>query len=146
MKILLLVTSLLLGLTASGRAQEPPPAGLTIEIRNLVASEGDVLIALFDSAEAYDKRTPALRSVVLPVDTEAREWRVDDLAPGEYAVAVYQDLNGNRTLDKGRLGIPKEPYGFSNGAQAAFGPPSFEKARFSYDGHSASLEIRLRQR
>lgn len=145
MQILILTTALLLGSVADGHGQEPPP-GLTIRIVDLEPSGGSVAIALFESPEAYDKRSPALRSVVLPVEGQAREWLLDDLAPGDYAAVAYQDLNDNHTLDKGRLGIPKEPYGFSNDAKAAFGPPSFDRARFRYDGDGATLEIRLRRR
>jgi uncharacterized protein (DUF2141 family) len=36
--------------------------------------------------------------------------------PGTYAIAVFQDINGNRRLDRTPLGLPLEPYGFSNGA------------------------------
>ena len=139
------VAAMILAAVANVRAQEPP-TGLTIRVIDLVPSRGEVVIALFDSPEAYEQRSPALRSVVLPVEGEASEWRVHDLEPGEYAAVAYQDLNGNGTLDKGRLGIPKEPYGFSSGARAAFGPPSFDQARFAYDGESAAVEMRLKRR
>ena len=46
-----------------------------------------------------------------------------DLAPGRYAVRLYQDVNDNRQLDSGLFGIPSEPYGFSNNPKARFGPP-----------------------
>ncbi len=147
MNTLWLATSLWLIVAAGGQSQERAPAGLRIEILDLVSSEGEVVIALFDSPEAYDQRSPALRSAVLPVvDSQARQWHLEGLVPGEYAVAAYQDLNGNRTLDKGRFGIPEEPYGFSRDAVGAFGPPPFEKTRFSYDGHGGIVQIRLRRR
>ena len=52
-----------------------------------------------------------------------------DLPPGEYAAVAFQDVNGNGILDKNFLGIPKEPYGFSNGARgSASGPPGSSSA------------------
>jgi uncharacterized protein (DUF2141 family) len=51
-----------------------------------------------------------------------------DLPPGEYAAVAFQDVNGNGKLDKNFLGIPKEPYGFSNSARGSAGPPKFSAA------------------
>jgi uncharacterized protein (DUF2141 family) len=49
-----------------------------------------------------------------------------ELKSGEYAFAVFQDLNENGKLDKNWVGIPTEPYGFSNDPVIRFGPPSFK--------------------
>jgi uncharacterized protein (DUF2141 family) len=35
-------------------------------------------------------------------------------------------VNDNGKLDKNFIGIPKEPYGFSNDKAGSFGPPDFE--------------------
>jgi uncharacterized protein (DUF2141 family) len=51
-----------------------------------------------------------------------------DLPPGEYAAVAFQDVNGNGKLDKNFLGIPREPYGFSNSARGSAGPPKFSAA------------------
>lgn len=55
--------------------------------------------------------------------------RVRIAAPGAYAVAVFQDLNGNGQLDRDRAGLPVEPYGFSNGVGRS-APPRFARAAF----------------
>ncbi|MEM1119991.1 MAG: DUF2141 domain-containing protein [Bacteroidota bacterium] len=52
----------------------------------------------------------------------------DNLPKGQYAISCYYDINGNGELDTGFLGIPKEPYAFSNNPSTTFGPPKFEKA------------------
>jgi uncharacterized protein (DUF2141 family) len=38
------------------------------------------------------------------------------------------DANGNGGMDFSLLGLPEETYGFSNGARALLGPPSFDAA------------------
>jgi uncharacterized protein (DUF2141 family) len=50
---------------------------------------------------------------------------------GNIAIAVFQDLNRNGQLDKSRMGIPKEPYGFSLNFRPTFRGPKFEEASFS---------------
>lgn len=147
MKALLTATALLLAQLAEGPPQPMSSGSLVIQVVNGVPDRGAVLIAVFEAPEAYEARSPALRSVVLPVDaTGDVSWRLDDLPPGSYAAVAYQDLNDNRLLDKGRFGIPKEPYGFTNSPKTAFGPPPFEQARFAYGGADEQVDIHLKRR
>ena len=55
----------------------------------------------------------------------------NDLAEGEYAVSLFIDENSNNKLDTNAVGMPIEPYAFSNDASGSFGPPSFDKAKFA---------------
>jgi uncharacterized protein (DUF2141 family) len=55
---------------------------------------------------------------------------MSNLPPGRYVIAAFQDTDGDGKLTKGALGIPREPFGFSNGARARFGLPAFDAAAF----------------
>ena len=68
----------------------------------------------------------------------------EDIPPGTYATAVIHDENMNGKLDTNRIGIPTEGYGFSNGAHALLGAPSFSAASFRHDGGMLDLTITLR--
>ena len=70
-------------------------------------------------------------------------WQVSGLPSGWYAVAIYQDKNGNGKLDRNVFGMPLEPYGFSNNAHGVMGPPSFGDARFQLTGSSTQIQVRL---
>ena len=65
------------------------------------------------------------------------------LKKGAYALAVYQDSNGNGELDSSFLGVPKEPYGFSTNPDATFGPPAYDACRFELS-NDMTLEILLK--
>jgi uncharacterized protein (DUF2141 family) len=59
-------------------------------------------------------------------------------------LAVAHDRNGNGRLDANRLGIPREPIGFSGGAKPSLlGPPSFSAARVAWEGVDLALAIDL---
>jgi uncharacterized protein (DUF2141 family) len=75
-------------------------------------------------------RSRSLQLVGQILDPTARHLTAHfkDLPPGQYAAVVFQDFNGNGKLDKNFLGIPKEPYGFSNDARGSAGPPKFSDA------------------
>ena len=64
---------------------------------------------------------------------DSLEVMIDGVAPGEYAIAVFQDTNGNGQLDLGTNGIPTEPWALSNGA-GTMGAPSFDDAAIEFDG------------
>lgn len=65
------------------------------------------------------------------------------LSPGDYAVAVIHDENGNSKLDT-MLGIPREGFGFSRNPAIGFGPPRFAAARFTLSGGDAIEDVRIR--
>lgn len=50
------------------------------------------------------------------------------LPEGPLAISLFQDANANGRLDMNAMGIPVEPFGFSNDAVGNFGPPKFEQA------------------
>jgi len=115
---------------------------LEVTVEGLKSSRGRVALALFDSAESYAERDEPYRREFVPVDEKACRWVVEGLPPGDYALIFYHDRNDNRVLDKNKLGIPKEPYGFSGGAGALFGAPSFDAVRFSVGEGTRALVLR----
>ena len=80
---------------------------------------------------------------IVPVSDTMIEWQIDDLAYGQYAIAVYHDKNKNGKLDTNILGVPIENYGFSNNARGKFGPASWGEAKFLVKDRSAVHRIKL---
>lgn len=101
---------------------------LTIEVSGIAPNRGQVYLALYDQAEAFPITGRQRMSQVLAPEDSHLTVHFRDLLPGKYAVAAFQDVNGNGKLDKNFIGIPKEPYGFSNGARGTAGPPKFTDA------------------
>jgi len=104
-------------------------ADLTVTITK--AAEGAVRGMVFRDADSFDRRDSPVAKFSQRPDHGTLVVTVTDLPPGRYAIALYQDSNGNDQLDKNLIGMPTEPYGFSNDASAPFGPPDFELAAFT---------------
>lgn len=129
-------------LTASlGQAQEST-ARLKVDVTGLKSDRGTVRIALYGSEAAFLKTS--FRSAVLPIQGGKTSWQLDALPPGEYAVAVVHDENGNGKTDRGAFGIPSEPYAFSNGAKALMGPPKWKEARFALKAPATEIQVRVK--
>jgi len=65
------------------------------------------------------------------------------LAPGDYAISLVHDENGNGKLDKNLFGIPTEGVGFSQNPKLSFGPPTYAATRFDVAGDTSET-IRLK--
>lgn len=115
-------------------------ANLEVDVRGAAAGKGAVHVALYDSKDKFLK-APSRKAVV----QAGEHARFDGLAPGRYAVTLYQDENGNGSLDRNVFGIPSEPYAFGNDAKGSFGPPSFEAASVELPATGAQVTINLKR-
>ena len=77
-----------------------------------------------------------------PPRAAAQRFVFADVAPGTYAAVAYQDSDGNGRLDRTRLGLPLEPYGFS-GESPRSARPDFARARFSVREPGTRVRVRL---
>jgi uncharacterized protein (DUF2141 family) len=115
---------------------------LIVKILNLKNSNGDILIGLYDNPSHFPGKVASGK--VVKVTEKEMEIEFLDIRPGDYAVSVLHDENQNKDMDQGKLGIPKEGYGFSNDATGMIGPPSFRKARFHVPTGDSSITINMK--
>lgn len=116
---------------------------LSIGLTGIAETKGALYVAVYSRAEDFMKTEKAHTLKVIPVKKGGRaDFTLTDLPAGAYAVSAYQDLNGNGKLDKNIVGIPTEPYGFSNNARPKFRAPRWEEARIEVSA-DAKIEIKL---
>jgi len=110
----------LLALSASASA-----ATVQVRIDGVTSAKGVVQVAVCDEA---NYRKDCKLTATVPARTGFVTVDVANVPAGTWAVLAYHDENGNKKLDTNFVGMPKEGYGFSNGAASKFGPPSFKDA------------------
>ena len=128
MKFFLISFLLLFNGISTLTAQENKTLTITLEITTTKYNKGHVLLALYDSEKNYMKEI--FRSAEVPIKNHKAKIVFNLLEKGEYAFSFFQDLNENKKIDTNFLGIPKEPYGFSNQKKGRFGPPKFKEVAF----------------
>lgn len=116
---------------------------LDVQISDVRATTGNVMIAIVAGADGFADKTPPVASLILPARGNTVAFTTNALPAGEYAIRVMHDVNGNGELDANFVGMPTEPYGFSNDASGSFGPPKWEAARFSIGADGAVQRIKL---
>lgn len=141
MKMKTFLTTFLISLSFWTVAQEK--CTLTVEVTSIKKYEGKIAISIYDETKKFlsEDVVQATRKDLL--NSEKVIFKFNELPKGKYAVAVYHDKNSNLELDTNLVGIPTEPYGFSNNPSTMFGPPSFEKASFLVDSPAKHIEISL---
>jgi len=103
---------------------------LSIHISGISKIKGSLFIAVFRATDDFPVFGKQYKGIVKEVEGKSQNYNFDNLPEGEYALAIYQDANRNKILDKNLLGIPTEIYGFSNNARRNFSAPSFQEAKF----------------
>ncbi len=108
---------------------------VTFEVSGLDGRGGAVLCSIFTDDRGWpDDDDRAYARHVAPVRGD-RAQCVFEVPPGRYAGSLVHDVNRNHRMDTNLVGIPKEGFGFTAGAQVStFGAPDFEEARFAVDG------------
>ncbi len=123
-------------------AQSKPEFNL--KIQNIKNTKGTIRIAFYkkgadfpnDGGITYAKETKISQ-------TGEIEAKFNDIPLGEYAVAIFHDVNGNKKIDKNVFGIPSEPYGFTRNFKPKFSAPVFSDCNVVFSASSNSFTIKL---
>ena len=115
---------------------------LTVTIKNIKHVEGSIEIGLFNNGDRFMEAGQAYKSVSVKVTRNAETIVIKDLPKGTYAISLYHDRNSNGKCDRNFLGIPKEPYAFSNNFKPKFSAPTFSDCQFELN-ETLSIEISL---
>lgn len=112
-------------------------ADLTVTIRGIESSEGQLMIAVVGSEAAFNGDGAAALSLLVAPQSGSVTFSTDALPAGDYGIRVMHDENGNGDMDANLVGMPTEPWGFSNNAMGNFGPPGWADVRFTLSEDTA---------
>ncbi len=114
---------------------------LIVKVENIKKVKGSLKIAIYNHEDHFLSKE--VMSDGRPIDANSMKFSFKGLGQGVYAVSIYQDENDNGELDANFMGIPSEPYAFSNNARGMFGPPSFEDCQFEVKRGAQEIVISL---
>lgn len=118
-------------------------ADLTVELDGVRAGTGKLMLSVVDSADAWNGQAKPVRAQAAAPDGAGARFEFKDLPPGDYAVMVMHDENGNGKLDTNMIGMPVEGYGFSNNPRV-MRKPTFDEARFALPAAGTKIGVSLR--
>ncbi|MEM8616876.1 MAG: DUF2141 domain-containing protein [Pseudomonadota bacterium] len=115
---------------------------LTITLEDIKKTKGEVQIGIYDAA-TYEGGN-AVAGTVVAITKASETVTIEGLAPGEYGIKMFHDVNGDGQMNTNPFGMPTEPYAFSNNAKGRFGPAKWEKARFTLTADGATQTIKIK--
>ena len=115
------------------------------------SNNGLALIGIYDKEENFGKakvnKKLNTEKILTGAATEISNNKAQiklDVPFGSYVVSGFQDFDGNGVISGNFLGIPKEPFGFSNDAKGKFGPPKWQDAVFVFNKSNQKITLRLK--
>lgn len=133
-----LVCIVLASTLASARSQSE--STVEVSVTNITTFDGFIMAAIYDETGWGEVSVANLRE---PVHGETVTLTLKVPNPGRYGIRLYHDVDGDGELNANIMGIPTEPFGFSNNAPIRFGPPSFKAAAFDIGMNGATQTISL---
>ena len=126
-------------------AAEPKTASLAISISGFQNDSGSAAIALWKQpGQGFPiKVSQALRTIKSPISNKVVLVVFDNLAPDNYAVSVFHDLNNNDKLDRNTIGMPAEPRGVSRNPKPFMRPPRYDESNFDIHAGDNRIEISM---
>jgi uncharacterized protein (DUF2141 family) len=106
---------------------------LHIVVTGLKTTTGTIRACVFTTPTAFPSCEKGVGTIDANAPANAPTVKFD--VPGvpvggTVAVSLFADINDNKKMDRGMMGIPKEPIGISNNATNSFSAPDFDKAKF----------------
>ena len=130
--------------TTAATTTEVQRRDTAIRVTGLNAQSSNLMIAVFESPAGFPKSDQSTHTTTIEAAGENVELSLSLPINHSIAIAVFQDLDGNKMISKSSIGIPIEPYGFSNNARGLFGPPTFQQSVVRLTEESETLEITVR--
>ncbi|OLF75303.1 hypothetical protein AWH62_05645 [Maricaulis sp. W15] len=137
----MMMTAMILAACLGSAAQDE--ANLTVHVDGFSEARGAVMMAVFASAESWNGGDPVAGSRV-EVSGDTVTVSFSSLPAGDYAIRMFHDVDGDGELNVNLMGIPSEPFAFSNNARGNFGPASWQDAVFQLvpGENTHSLDLR----
>ena len=104
---------------------------LTIKVTGIKKNKGDVVCALFKSADGFPMELAKPQTIWLAADSDEVTCKFTDITRGNYAVSVAHDENTNKKVDTNFVGMPTEAWGVSNNIRPLMRAPRWQEAQFS---------------
>jgi uncharacterized protein (DUF2141 family) len=124
-------------------AQALPVVGtLNVNINNVKHHEGHIRVSLQNRSNFLTGQSITYNDINATSDSVQMAFK--NLPVGEYAVAIYQDINSNNDFDRNFIGYPKEPFAVSNNLRPLkMLLPSFDAAKVVLQNMGETVNITL---
>jgi uncharacterized protein (DUF2141 family) len=128
-----LLLATLLSFSCANTVHAEPTTTLTVVVNGIRNKTGEICFRVYDSEKGFPmSNSSEVKSGCTKITGSSVKKVFSGVKPGTYAVAVVDDQNGDKKLNKDFFGIPQEGFGISKNPIVSIqtGTPKFQKASF----------------
>ncbi len=126
------------------KAQDYNKKNLTIKINNISNTNGIIRIGFYRKKDDFPNPTTIyIFREIKPEKKGSLEVSWNDIPYDNYAIAIFQDINGDKKMKTNIFGAPLEPYCFSRNLKPTISKPKFEDCEIVFDKKNYYFETTL---
>lgn len=114
---------------------------VTIQLDGVRATKGDLYVSLQTRAQ-FMKPTGTSGKIVRHPSGGSQTVTLTGVAPGDYSVAVWHDIDGNHRFDRAPDGKPLDGWAMVN-AETLRSVPTFDQVSFPVGGGDKKLKLEM---
>jgi uncharacterized protein (DUF2141 family) len=114
---------------------------VTIHLRGVETSAGDLYVGI-QTRDQYLQNTGTYGAIIKAPKGGDQTVVVKGVAPGEYSVSVWHDINNNQKFDAADNGMPLDGWSMV-GAEKLRGAPIWDQTKFVAGADGAQLDLSM---
>ncbi|MEM7162760.1 MAG: DUF2141 domain-containing protein [Bacteroidota bacterium] len=113
-----------------------------LSVRNLKPVDSEIHVALFKTEMDFPEN-PIHSFSFESIEQQEQVLYLKEIEKGDYLIAIFQDIDKNQELNKNWVGLPTEPYGFSNNMKPSILGIPFQKGIVKVPcGNTITIDLR----
>jgi len=120
-----------------------PVGVIEVKINNINEHYGTLWLGVYRSEASFLNKEEAILYSVQNLSDNEESVIINNLDYGDYAIALFHDLNNNGVMDFDWMGIPAEPYAFSKPLRSKWRVPAFKEVKISLHESQKTVSTRL---
>lgn len=140
--MLLAMTLAMFGLTSN--AQSGEKVKVTLKVSNVSNPTATIHVGFYMRENKFPtQQMHAFAKEFVPGKTGDVSVTWDNIPEGEYALAVYQDIDNSGKMKSNIFGYPQEPFAFSQNFRPKMSKPKFDQCKITVSTTSNIFELKL---
>lgn len=125
--------------------QSETTGDIIVHVKEIKDIKGDLLVGIYQNQQTFRKIKKVYKYTVKKVGGNEEVVVLKNIPTGTYAIAIFQDFNGNKKFDYNFFGIPKEPFGFSTNFKVTRRAPKYREVTFEHESGDTELTINIQK-
>lgn len=136
-----LVSTILVSMIGLAGVSAAQAGDVKIAIDGVRNAKGPLYVSLQTQAQ-FLKNEGSYGTIVADPKAGSVTVVLPNVAPGEYSVSVWHDIDGDAVFGRAETGLPLDGWAMNNAA-ALRGEPKFDEVKFSVTPGGASLSLAM---